>query len=221
MSIRGNVQPSILIQILSEKFGKEAELYAYEKDPKNIIIRNETLEKAKTCSACKVDDEEKDQPCSFPDESDYARDKAVLINQVKGFIPEEITQGKQNWPQPQQYLEPQYSGMKKKKHGFAGWFGKKSGGEPTMLGCKFGGPGAPPLGYARLLPPPLLPPVPPPPPYRYGRYPPAVYPRSPPYRITKPSKPYPYDFYEKKDAPKGNSAFHSFRDDNVNACTIM
>ncbi|XP_022769525.1 heavy metal-associated isoprenylated plant protein 42-like [Durio zibethinus] len=81
----------------------------------------------------------------------------------------------------------------------------------------FGNFGGPRPGCARLPPPP--PPFPPPS-YRYGQYP-LVYPYSPAYRITKPPWPYPYNFYEKKEPPIGNSVFHSFRNDNVNACSIM
>ncbi|XVF72469.1 hypothetical protein PTKIN_Ptkin12aG0123600 [Pterospermum kingtungense] len=209
VTIRGIVQPSMLIQTISEKFGKEAELHAYEKNPKT---QNETLDEAKTCNSNRKH-KQKNQTCCCTDDKSNGHDKAVN-NEVKGSIPGE-TEGKHVWHHPQY-------GMKKKKHGFAGWFGKKSNiVEPTMFG-KFGGPR--PAGYARLPPLPLPPPVAPPlplPSYGYGQYPPPTYPYSPPYRITKPPRPYPYDFYEKKDPPIGNSAFHSFREDNVNACSIM
>ncbi|XWS31615.1 hypothetical protein CRYUN_Cryun23aG0091500 [Craigia yunnanensis] len=209
VSVRGIIQPSILIQTISEKIGKKAELYAYEKNPK---IQKEMLDQGNSCSACKY--EEKNQPCPFTDESndhDKGEDNhdQVLHNEVKGPKPEGA-EGKLSWHHPQ-------SVMKKKKHGFAGWFGKNSTIEPRMFG-NFGGPRP---GYARLPPPPPPPHPPlPPPSYRYGQYPP-VYPYSPPYRITKPPRPYPYDFYETKEPPIGNSVFHSFRDDNVNACSIM
>ncbi|XVE93139.1 hypothetical protein REPUB_Repub01dG0164400 [Reevesia pubescens] len=108
------------------------------------------------------------------------------------------------------------------KHDFDGWFGKKSIVKLRIFG-NFGGPRP---GYVRLPPPPPLlpqpqPPLPlPPPSYRNEQYPP-FYPYSPHYRITKPLRPYPYDFYEKKEPQIGNYAFHSFRYDNVNACSII
>ncbi|XWS76447.1 hypothetical protein CRYUN_Cryun01aG0176900 [Craigia yunnanensis] len=64
VSVRGTVQPSILIQTISEKDGKKAELYAYQKNPK---IQNEILDQGNNCSSGKY--EEKNQPCSFTDES--------------------------------------------------------------------------------------------------------------------------------------------------------
>ncbi|EOX94841.1 Uncharacterized protein TCM_004454 [Theobroma cacao] len=205
VSVWGMVQPSMLIQTISEKVGKKAELYAYEKNPK---VPSKMLAQGNSCSPCKY--EKNNQPCSFPDGSndhDKGKDNhdQAVHNEVKGNIPKG-PEGTLSWHHPQ-------NGMKKKKHGFAGWFGKKSTVEPRVIG-NYGGPRP---GYARLPPPP--PPIPPPS-YRYGQHAP-LYPYSPPYRITRPPRPYPYDFYEKKEAPIGNSAFHSFRDDNVNACSMM
>ncbi|XWS36265.1 hypothetical protein CRYUN_Cryun20dG0070500 [Craigia yunnanensis] len=131
VSVQGIIQPSILIQTISEKVGKKAELYAYEKNPK---IQNETLDQGNSCSACKY--KEKNQMCSFTDESND-HDQAVH-NEVKGSIPEG-PEGTLSWHHPQ-------SGMKKNKHGFAGWFGKKSTFKPRMFG-NFGGPRP---GYAKL-----------------------------------------------------------------------
>ncbi|XVE77747.1 hypothetical protein DITRI_Ditri13aG0087400 [Diplodiscus trichospermus] len=218
VSVQGTVQPSILIQTISEKVGKKAELYAYEKNPN---IQNKTLDQGNSRSAGKH--EEKNPKSSFTEDSDHDHDKGEEDNhnEVKGSIPEGPEGSKLSWHHPQ-------SAMKKKKYGFGSLFGKKTTFETSMFG-NFGGPRP---GYARLPPPPaplppaLSPPPLPPPSYRDGPYqtpPPAVYFYSPPYRTTKPPppRPYPYDFYERKEPPIGNSVFHSFRDDNVNACSIV
>ncbi|OMO77791.1 Exonuclease [Corchorus capsularis] len=210
VSVRGMVKPSILIKMISQKLGKKAELYSYEKNPK---IQNKIPDdEIDVSSPCQY--EIKDQSCSFSDES-HDDHEYNCDDEVQGSIPE----GTQYWNQPQ-------FAVKKKKQGLAGLFGKKSNVEPTMVG-NFGGPPGP-GGYARLPPQLPVPPLPPPPPppyfvppsYSNGRYPPS-YPYSPPYKIAKPPKAYPYDFYEKKGPAMGNSAFHAFRDDNVNACSIM
>ncbi|XP_022758166.1 heavy metal-associated isoprenylated plant protein 36-like isoform X2 [Durio zibethinus] len=152
VSVRGIVQPSILIQTISEKVGKKAELYSFEKNPK---IQNEMLDQGNSCSACKY--EEKNQTCSFTTDESNDHDQAVL-NEVKDPIPE-VPEGSLSWHQTQHRL-------RKKKHRFAGWIGKKSTVEPRMFG-NFGGPRP---GYSRLphaaTVPPLSPPTLPPPSYR-------------------------------------------------------
>ncbi|KAB2056810.1 hypothetical protein ERO13_A11G120300v2 [Gossypium hirsutum] len=192
VTVHGIVQLSTLIQTISEKMGKKAELYAYEKNPKT---NNEKLDNENTCSACKY--EEKNQTCSFADKSNDGKAK------------DPVPQGPEVSNHPQLVTE-------KKKHWLGCWFGKKSSVEPRMFGS-FGGtrPGC----YA-WLPPPPLPPAFRLPSYRCRQYRP-VYPYSPPYQITKPPRPYPYDFYEDTEPPIGNSVFHTFHDDNVNACSII
>ncbi|KAG8477693.1 hypothetical protein CXB51_027662 [Gossypium anomalum] len=164
VTVHGTVQLSTLIQTISEKMGKKAELYAYEKNPET---NNEKLDTENTCSACKY--EEKNQTCSFADKSN---------------------DGKAKDPVPQ---GPEKSSVEPRMFGS---FGR------TRPGC-----------YA-WLPPPPLPPAFRLPSYRCGQYRP-VYPYSPPYRITQPPRPYPYDFYEDTEPPIGNSVFHTFRDDNL------
>ncbi|KAK8718045.1 hypothetical protein V6N13_045294 [Hibiscus sabdariffa] len=139
VSVRGTVQPSVLIRTISEKVGKKAELYSYGKNPD---IQSELLDGDRSRTPCTPRNyEENNQRCGFTDESNADTDvKDPVAEGSKGIF---------SWQHPQ-------DGVRKKKRNFASWFGKKSDVEPRMF-SKFGGLR---LGkYARL--PPSAPALPP------------------------------------------------------------
>ncbi|XP_039036758.1 uncharacterized protein LOC120173756 [Hibiscus syriacus] len=119
VSVRGTVQPSVLIQTISEKVGKKAELYSYVK---NLDIQSQLPDDRSR--RFPRNHQENNRTYCFTDES-------IVDTDVKDPV-SEGSKGTFSWHNPQH-------GVRKKKHGFARWFDKKSNIEPPRMFSKFGG----------------------------------------------------------------------------------
>ncbi|TYI49008.1 hypothetical protein E1A91_D12G005900v1 [Gossypium mustelinum] len=124
VSVRGIIEPSILIQTIAEKVGKKAEVCSYEKNPK---IQSDLLDQDNRRTGRKY--EEKNQACSFTDECNV-RDEAK----------DPISEGSKG---SHSRHHPQHD-VRKKKRGFASWLGKKSNGGHARLLTPSSAPSLPP-----------------------------------------------------------------------------
>ncbi|KAK8320004.1 hypothetical protein V6Z12_A12G006900 [Gossypium hirsutum] len=124
VSVRGIIEPSILIQTIAEKVGKKAEVCSYEKNP---TIQSDLLDQGNRRTGRKY--EEKNQTCSFTDECN-------VRNEAKDPI-SEGSKGSHSRHHAQH-------DVRKKKRGFASWLGKKSNGGYARLLMPSSAPSLPP-----------------------------------------------------------------------------
>lgn len=124
VSVRGIIDPSILIQTIAEKVGKRAEVCSYDKNPK---IQIDLLDQDNRRTDRKY--EENNQTRSFTDECNVHNEAKDLIS--------EGSKGSHS----RHHLQRD---VKKKKRGFASWLGKKSNGGYARLLMPSSAPSLPP-----------------------------------------------------------------------------